>query len=903
MTTIPAPVKQSAEDFLGAPDPAVPKAEDVIGPPPTTVAQGLTTGKKADLKGSREAFDARAEKVKANADKALGHDPDVDYASGLSFGDRVAMAKLDNDAERKMFLERKYGEGKVSTDKRGRLVVSKDDKKVAVGKPGAIPTLIGEATPLGFGTAASAAAAPSGPFGQAIAFGLGAGAGKALDQIIKSAYDLQSLTPSEQAKSIVHETEAGMVGEGVGRGLGKIIDRGTRGPVPRVLGGQTTESQRLTDLTTSGGAVPPTHSALPDAKRIQWHQMFARRVSGPSTAQEQANQKFIDGELKKILKESGVPADKIDEAFDAVVNPKAALSTREMGEDLQGTVKAHAATLQSLADTENKKVLEAVDTQFDHLNNIITRFKPGDLGVDVAEGIAGARKQFSTAMGKAYSRVDQLVGGEALVPTAKVKQQAEAVLASLPKRQETGDATTVSRMTKTPTGYRLDDVAEPGKVTEGSPVLADAKVLKALDDLKNLPDKISFGEAQKIRSSLGELGELKDLVPGVSKRQFMDLRNSVNVALKLSGSDPRAAQAKRLLDQADGLYSKGIKKFEDTIVNKLVRDAEAGMAPDASVIADTITKGGYTQRAETIKGLVGEKVWKQVASADWQDMIGDVTRTLPQHGDMVDGKVLRKILRDRGQMIDTVYGPKVAAEMRTYADRLAAKDGKIPADALEPGNFRQMVESRDKAEAGVNEFMKENYLSALADPKNMPDVALDWIVRPGQESRLMQAFKFFGEDSPQVNSMRQAALRDLLSRATTTTETGVSRRVSPEGIEKALQKLTPKQQDMLFPNGMADDIRLLAQETKFLYPELEKDMSAGLAAGTAKALPLIVYAPVAAYAGAWSWMLGKPDVIRFLALGLRGESRARDAAIDTVKAISRMSALGTVGDTEHKEAP
>lgn len=869
------PAKQSAEDFLGAaPDPATaPKADDFLNGKPQTVVGGLAAGKKADPAQVKADMTSRATALKAKTDKAMGRDPDVDYQSGLSFGDRIAMAKLDNDAERKMYLERRYGEGSVSTDQRGRLVVKKDDKKTAVGKPGAVPTLIGEATPLGAGSVGAAMGSELGPFGAMIGFGLGAGAGTAIDQIIKSAYGLNSLTPAEQGKKIVHETEMGMVGEGAGRLGGKAINRATRGPVPRMLGGQTTESQRLTDLTTSGGAAPPFRSALPDAKRLQWHQMLGRKVTGKTTAQEEGNQKFIDTELKNILRESGIPADKIDEVFEAVANPKAALSTREMGEDIKNTVTAHADTLRAVADQENKQISDAVDTQFKHINDIITRFKPGDLGVDVGEGIGMARKQFSRAMEKPYNRVDKLVGDEKLVPTAKIKQQVQQVLKSLP----------------------------PNK--EGEPILSDPRVLKALNELNGLDEKISFGEAQKIRTTLGELGEIKDLVPGVSKHQYNELRNSVNIAFKQAGADPRAAAAKRLLDQADGLYSKGIKKFEDTTVNKLVREAETGIVPDAGKIAETITQAGYTQRADTIKGLVGEKVWKQVAAADWKNMVEDVTRALPDQGDMIDGKVFRRMLRDRGQMIDTVYGPKLAKEMRTYADHLAAKDGKIPAEALEPGNFKQMVQARDAAEAGVDKFMKENFLAALSDPKKMPDVALDWIVKPAQESRLMQAFEFFGEGSPQVTSIRQAALRDLLQRASATTETGVGRRVSAEGIEKAMQQLTTKQQEMLFPNGLADDIRLVAQETKFLYPFQELDLEAGRAAGVIKALPLVVYAPIAAYLGVMNRIFGDPKVVRFLALGLRGDSKARETAIRAVRVLSRTSALGMQGDTQHKETP
>jgi hypothetical protein len=42
--------------------------------------------------------------------------------------------------------------------------------------------------------------------------------------------------------------------------------------------------------------------------------------------------------------------------------------------------------------------------------------------------------------------------------------------------------------------------------------------------------------------------------------------------------------------------------------------------------------------------------------------------------------------------------------------------------------------------------------------------------------------------------------------------------VAGESIDAALRRYTPRQQELLFPGGLADDLRLLAKEAKFLFP-------------------------------------------------------------------------------------
>lgn len=827
---------------------------------PSAQAPNIAARKAADAK--------RAADLKATRDKALGHMPGVDYDTGLSFMDRLNFSRMDNDEERKNYLGSAYGAENVRQDSRGRFYVAQGDKQTAVFGDNKLTNagaeLLSQATPLTLGSAAAYGASPFGPLASVLAFGAGAGGGKLIDEGLKSFYGLQAKTPAQTRDAVGKEIVYGMAGEGAGKGIQAAAGRLTRGPLPRALSGATDESDRMTALSLRGGAAPPIKSALPDAKTAQYHESVSYKLAGPQG--DKARQEFIDEEIKNILRASGVPENKVGEAFESVINPQSRVSTREMGEDIKRGVTAYAETLEKSATKELEGVSSLVEAQKRQLDALIASRKgSADLGLDVADNIASARKDFSTSMSKVYNRVDRIVGDDALVPTAFVKREAQKVLDSLPKN------------------------------AQGEPIVSDPRVVKVLTDLKGLGDNISFGDAQKIRSTLGEFAELKDLVPGVSKKQYGDLQRSVDLAFKSATADPRAAQAKRLLDAADGAYRDGLAKFKDSVINKLVQDAKTGIPPDPSVIAREVTATGYTRRAEEIKKLVGKDAWDRVAAADYETMLRQATRTT-ETGEQVGGKSLINILRQRGPMLDTVYGPTKAKELREYAQRLAAKDGAISSEALASGDFKKAVQSWEKAQGEFSTFMKENYLSTLADPKKMPDDALKWIVQPGQEQRLKQAVEFFGDGSPQVNAIRQSALMELLARSVDTSATGTGRRVAGSGIDDALRQYTTAQQEMLFPNGLADDLRLVAKEAKFLFPKFEDDMAGGLHAGAVKAgMPWTL--PIYAYNVGMGWILSRPETVRALALGIQGDSKMRAVARQTMDALFRSASLSAVGDT------
>lgn len=847
----------------------------------------------------------------ANAKQTVtGQDPEADYDTGLPFMDRAFLARMDNDAERRAYLESRYGKDGVSMDQGGRFLVTRPGQRKRVSASGGgtmsgiSADMTGNVYPLAGATAGGIIGAGFGGFGAPFGAAAGGMLGKGLDELLKDWQGYRRKTPEEEQKELANTGNAMAAGEGFGQVVTRGIGRALRGQLPTWLTGVDPETAQMTATTLRGGGVPPISSAMPHSKRLQWWQALSEKVVGPFSDQQRRNAALIEGELKNILRESGVPESAIDTAYREIANPTAAVSTRELGEDIQRAVKAHVDTQSTLSRQDMDQATALLDQRLQHLTVLTRRFQTGDLGVDVGAGIETARKDFGTAASKLYGRVDRLVGNEEIVPTASIKREAQRVWESLPKTAATpGTPPGTQRVQQqTPRGQIWHTEATPGTSgSPGSPVLGDPRVLKVLGDLQKLPDNISFRDAQSIRTTLAELGEMRDLTPGVTQRHLDDLRQSVNTAFGVAEQDPRAAAALALKRQADAWYAKNIEKFKDATVNKLVRDTQAGMPPDPEVVARTVLRPGQTARARELKGMLPEATWRKVVGADFDNMITTATRQV-DGVDVVRGVTLLKEIEKRGDIFDVTYSPRLAAQIRDYAKRLAARDGAVPVADLTPDNFSLALARANQRIEGREAFLNEHFLGSLADPKKLPDDALRWIVQPKQETRLIEAIKFFGEQSPQVEAIRQAALRDLLNKTVGTTESGVGQSVAGGGMERALQGFTQKQQDLLFPNGLADDIRLVAKEAKFLFPpSKEGDMSAGLAAGAIKALPIGLYAVAAIPPALAGWLLSRPGVVRYLALGLRGGGATRESTMDTMRFMARQAALGLVPDVGGSE--
>ena len=253
-------------------------------------------------------------------------------------------------------------------------------------------------------------------------------------------------------------------------------------------------------------------------------------------------------------------------------------------------------------------------------------------------------------------------------------------------------------------------------------------------------------------------------------------------------------------------------------------------------------------------------------------MLGSAS-TLNSSGRLVvDGQSFMKLLDDRYQLMQATYPPDQLRELRLYAAQLAAFDGRIDATALRDGSqvtglLREAVAANQAAEV----FATKNPLGALVSGSPMKvDAALRQVTRPGNEATTEAAAHTLGEQSTAWKAVQRYALQKLFA-SSVVSRKSLDKTVAGESIDQALRGFTPTQQELLFPNGMADDLRALAKEARFLFPAPTETMHPHLAAGNIQQ-KMSPFTPQGWYAAAKyvskqmaGWFADHPKLLRYLA--------------------------------------
>ena len=848
--------------------------------PDTEIGTGLATPGRApsvprQQRGIIDLAGERASGIRGEMRLLQGYDPEVDYDTGTGWNDAVAMHRSDNPAEKRSYLARKYGPENVFTDRGGRFVVrGQDGKMLSPEGTGFMNNLMqgsagiyADAPMIAGATGGAMVGAPAGPLGAIAGATAGSALGKTAIEGSKAlSGDFQKTIP-ETALSIGMGGLMGGAGEGAGR-LITGIPGALGGAFRKYVTGTTPEAMDLAASVQRAGGVAPLRSVAPGLSSPIQKQDVAARLGADFL--ENPNRAAVQGRLGEIVG-AEFPAAERPGAMREIMDPTARVSSREAGTAVQREVQLHGAQLDAEVDNLARDADRMLTQQLRGLGAIPRRAPAGDLGSDVAAGIAEARNDFSRSMQSIYSRVDQATGGAEIVPTGAIKREARRILDALPK-----DA-------------------------QGNPIFGDQRVLRSLGQLRDIGPKMTLSDAQSIRATLGEMGQFTDLTPGVAKKQFGDLRQSVNTAIGMAARDPAAAPAVNMLRRADQLYGEGIRKFEDTTVNQIVNQARTGMMPDPGAIADKVLQPKFTARAREIRGMVGPDVWRRVASADWENVVAAARD--PQTGEMSARKLATLVQqKDRDGLLELTYGPRLAGEMRLYSRRLDARGGKVPAGQLTPDNFAQTMQRLETANLTRDSFLSKNYLSELSKPGASADDAIGYVLRPGQETRLIEAQRFFGDQSPQMAAIRQQALKELLNSSIARTETGAGTMVVGDGIDQALRRWTPRQQEIMFPGGLADDMRRLAQEIRFMFPRRGDQLGGALIAGAVKNLPLPARIPALAYYQGMGWIFSQPRVVKAIVAGLE-PGPAKAATRETIRMIFREAAIGELPHPDETPEP
>ncbi len=508
----------------------------------------------------------------------LRHDKGFDYSGVPSAKFRAALSRADNDEERKAFLDKSVGEDGYTNDAFGRLAL----------------------TPTGM-----------------TKLGLKSKSGKpvVVDEGTFSRYDLADMAGS--APSIIGAMAAGSAATGVGlpagialAGLGAAGGKGYGEAIEAMMGENRQSAGEVAgDLAVEGGA-----AALGEG--------VFRGILAP------IGRKLLAPEAKRIT-QAGL--DITDEARQIGARPSVSQITKApiLGrvQNMMHRVVGDPAAKQNQAALHQEMVRLA--------NDAGPKIGRIDVGEAAVRDISRARKALARWSGIAYGKVDDMAGGQPIVPVGRLKTTAGEILDALPKN------------------------------VDGTPVLTDASTLASLKQIAELPDSVTITQMQAIRGRLHDAVSDNTLVPGLSSRYARTLRDAASRSM----DDIPDANVTALLKQVNAVYAKNIKKFDDSLVQRITRDPRNAGAIPPDMLIESVFRKNQASALGRVMPLLKNNTKAQIRRQAMDKILDTVIPTTDDPlVSIFNGKALQDTLDSYGkETLDAMFGRQLSDDLYRFS--------------------------------------------------------------------------------------------------------------------------------------------------------------------------------------------------------------------------------------------
>lgn len=594
---VPTPQEEAAirAQFFGAPE-ASPSEIDMQTATPEEIreyararrAQGVDPGTGRQL--------TPQEMVETYREPGVDYTTGVDDVEGFS---RVQFGRMETPEEKAAYLETRVGPEGFRTDALGRFILTDqgrqtlgmgEGKEIAIDEEGFsfgdVKEFFGQSgVPIVTGIGASLMASGVGFFPGLLIAGAGAAAGKALDEGVEAMEGLQRQSIDDIARDVAFEGVFAGFGEGVGRGISLAFGRLFKGP-----GGEANEvlRQQARDMIdrglrpTVGGATSTEFRPVLNRLQAVYEGVFPN---------EKAARQNLDILLKELQNAPGVNVGALDEFGDVV--------RRDIADFYGSADDALAQAQKNLDDTIENEIAK-----------IIQPLKQGkDFPKELVEEIKARKDLFDQDVDKLFSRATDILQGNKIVSTKGIKDALEEIIETSPADIES------TKFTRQVRG--LSEYATPLEIN---------RLRKSLTDATYDPELV--GNVNR-----GALGRLKSAVEDSMTDTAINLEEGL-VALREGygvGAD-QAAQARglnailrpgareaedvyltveqvrdglSLLRRSNQLYSKGIKRFDNVVTQKLIKEAQEGQLDTDAIFDKIITKDNPKALQQLLRAVRG----------------------------------------------------------------------------------------------------------------------------------------------------------------------------------------------------------------------------------------------------------------------------------------------------------
>jgi hypothetical protein len=513
-------------------------------------------------------FDESGQQMSAEEYASVYREEGVDYTQGLQDTgkfSRFGYGRMDTDKERENYLRRSVGEGGFRQDALGRFVLTQKGRQnlgmeagpdLSIDEEGLswgdFSEFLGaNALPMAAGIGAGLMASGVGFLpGVAIA-GAAAATGKALDEGIEYAQGLQDQTFGDVMRDSAFEGVFATVGEGLGRGISAAAGRLIKGP-----GGAAGEKSRaeLRDLldrnfrpTVSGGGGAEFRPIL---GRVQgmYEAMF------PNKKAADLNADTIIKELRSLRV--------VDET---ALNDLSDVLKKDV-ERIYGTADDNLVRAQRILDTTVEKNLGKVYA------NLRTE---GFVPKDIIGAVQLSKRLFDENMDSVFTKVDGVLKGQAIIPTAGIKEELNSLTIN-----------SAADIASTKFARMVADLPKYATVQE------IARIRTALSDATSNPGLVAD-------VNIGALGALKGSITSALNGAEVFLSRSVGMPVEagkalgpeaFSASFDDISKALGVLRRANGLYRKGMARFDNAVTQNIIAQARKPGGVNENFVFEQIIK-------------------------------------------------------------------------------------------------------------------------------------------------------------------------------------------------------------------------------------------------------------------------------------------------------------------------
>lgn len=532
--------------------------------------------------------EAAREEGRSQADALSGRDPGIDYSTGVGHVPfRAGFSRMTNDAEKANYLNMRVGQGNWGKDSSGAYYINPQGLQ-RIGITSKKPVSIDEQRTTVADVADFAGDAP------AVLGGLGAGMMASGAGALPGMLAAAGGAVTGKALDELVKNQQGLQRKTAGEVGATLLEEGAGAALGEGAGRLLMAGGRFALGPGARRMTPETRALAADAQS----QGFAVRPGSVTDAPILAR---WEGMIRKIFGD--------------------------------------------LNESQNRRAAEAGMARLQGGGAPVSTEVAGEA---VTNAIKKERVLFARLMERRYAQVDDLAGGQPIIPTDPIKQVAQQLFDAMPKTKE-------------------------GTVVGGKD--------KFVRELLEMPDAITVAQAQRVRTLLREASESNDILPDIAKHEAKALRKSVDGAFSegalVKGAPEQAIQALR---QADAAYAQGIRQFDKPVIKRITMDASKGSV-DPDMVVDYIVRPDRVVRLRQVKQMVPAAEWSKVQASHAEQMLSSLVKDTPDPLKTIfDGQAFRNELNKYGrQVLEEVHGKQWVDAAYSYANALMLAEKRMGA--------------------------------------------------------------------------------------------------------------------------------------------------------------------------------------------------------------------------------